>query len=746
MIIKRFEDQVKLTPNKIAIKTGDSEITYEELNNYGNKIGNKLIKSYNGNLELEKIKNVALFFDHGIDMIAALIGTLKANRTYVPIEPSYPFERVNYIIKDAEIGIILTDDKNLEFAMKLLEQAEVNIKVINVNNVNYSVKDTKVEKSTKYNEITYILYTSGSTGNPKGVYQCEKNILHFIKSYTKELDITYNDKMTLFSSLCHDAAIMDIYGSLLNGATLYPVNIKVNKAFRDIIKWLEKEEITIWHSVPTVYRYLISALSGEESLWNPRFIVLGGENIIENDINSFKRFFNHTKLMNLYGQTESSFNSAQIFSTNKITSGITIGKPVKGTEIIVVDENREEVLPLNVGEIVIISDYIALGYWKNRELTEQAFEFNNSCGKLYWTGDLGRVLKDGNIKFVGRKNSVVKIRGYRIDIGDIESNLLDNEDIKQVAVIDSKGKNDEGYLSAFLVSDTNLDMSKVKNFISRKLPEYMIPNHFVQVDSLPTTQSGKIDKKSLVENLANFKNEVVYESPRNKTEEKLIEIWCKVLGLNKIGINDNFFELGGHSLKAIVLTSKIHKELNVELPLKELFNSPTIKEVSKYIENSSKNSYIAIEKVEEKEYYEASSAQKRMYMLQQFNIESTAYNMPAVFELEGEIDKERIESTFKKLVQRHDSLRTYFETIGGEIIQKVDNEYEFKMPVIRDDEENSENIIKKFIRAFDLKKAPLFRVEIIEIKEKNYLLIDLHHIISDGISMSIFNKRVCGFI
>ncbi|NFB15595.1 non-ribosomal peptide synthetase, partial [Clostridium botulinum] len=224
--------------------------------------------------------------------------------------------------------------------------------------------------------------------------------------------------------------------------------------------------------------------------------------------------------------------------------------------------------------------------------------------------------------------------------------------------------------------------------------------------------------------------------PRNKVEETLAKIWSEILGIEKIGINDNFFDLGGHSLKATILISKIHKELNREVPLKELFKSPTIKDLSKYIESAEENLYSKIKKVEEKEYYETSSAQKRMYMLQQFDKDSTAYNMPAVFELEGKVDKDKIEETFRKLTKRHEALRTYFETVGDEIVQKIDNNYEFKLNE-KISHQSIEQIANDFIKSFDLGIAPLFRAEIFKTQGKKYLLIDIHHIISDGVSMSI---------
>lgn len=284
-------------------------------------------------------------------------------------------------------------------------------------------------------------------------------------------------------------------------------------------------------------------------------------------------------------------------------------------------------------------------------------------------------------------------------------------------------------------------VGNLKNYLKTRLPEYMIPSYFIQLERLPLTSNGKIDRKALPEPDINWIISNKYEAPQNKTEEKLAEIWSRVLGVGMVGINDNFFDLGGHSLNATVLTGEIHRELNVEIPLSELFKSPTIKELSVYIQASGEDLYESIESCEEKEYYEASSAQKRLYILQQLKKDITAYNMPAVFQLDGEINSDRIETAFKKLIKRHEALRTYFETIDGEIVQKIDNEYEFKIGMKQEMAKGIQAIVSDFIKCFELEKAPLFRVELAESGKKNYLLIDMHHIISDGVSVGILIKE-----
>ncbi|NKF08874.1 amino acid adenylation domain-containing protein, partial [Clostridium gasigenes] len=317
--------------------------------------------------------------------------------------------------------------------------------------------------------------------------------------------------------------------------------------------------------------------------------------------------------------------------------------------------------------------------------------------------------------------------------------LLNYEDIKEVVVVAKTNEKDEKYLCAYYVSEKEINKDSLKDHLREALPEYMIPTYYIYLNKMPLTNNGKIDKRKLpeVDLEALINNE--FEEPRNKKEEILVSIWKDVLGSERIGINDNFFELGGNSLKATVLLSKIQKELNIEIPLKELFKKSTIKSLSKILNECQSSLYKEIDKCKEAEYYETSSAQKRMYMLQQIE-KGTVYNMPMVLEVEGELNISKITNTFNQLVKRHDALKTYFEEVDNEVVQKIGNNYNIVLEKIESDED-LESTINSFIRPFNLNKAPLFRVKYLEKDYKNYLLIDMHHIISDGVSMSVLMEE-----
>ncbi|WP_034862404.1 condensation domain-containing protein, partial [Ruminiclostridium cellobioparum] len=347
-------------------------------------------------------------------------------------------------------------------------------------------------------------------------------------------------------------------------------------------------------------------------------------------------------------------------------------------------------------------------------------------------------LMDGNIEFVGRGDSQVKIRGYRIEPGEIENVLLKEESVKEAIVIVKEDIKGDKMLCAYVVSDAQLEFTEIRRVLQKELPDYMIPAFIMHVDSIPLTHSGKVDRKALPELIESLSRETEYEGPTNEIEQELMEIWTEVLGIKRMGINDNFFMMGGHSLKLMSLVSNIHKRMNIDVPLKELFIRPTIRGLAEYLEKADVSIYKTIEPVEEKEYYPVSSAQKRMYILSEFENVWTSYNTQLSVVVKGKLDVVRFEKAIKALVRRHESFRTSFGVVGDEIVQKVNQDVDFQIEYMEASEEEAGNIVEAFVRPFDLGSAPLLRVGLIKIKESEYILIcDMHHIITDGVSHGI---------
>ncbi|UCH97642.1 MAG: amino acid adenylation domain-containing protein, partial [Candidatus Aminicenantes bacterium] len=437
MIIQAFERQVKSHPGKLAIKTRTRTITYDALNQLSNKIANK-IKTI-----CQERCHIGLLLDDAPEMIAALLGVLKSGNVYVPLVAEFPVKRIHYIIQHAEIRVFITDSKNHQWAAAAANDNRNKkmtwLLIENLENQMETGSDSWEDTGNqKERDDAYILYTSGSTGFPKGVRQTRGNILYFVEQYTENLGLTSEDHLTLFSSFSHDAAVMDIYSALLNGATLFPLNLKEQNVFAGLTQWLKAERITVWHSVPTVFRYFTANLTGKVDLPALRYVILGGEAVLRSDIEKFCTHFPcRCQLYNLYGQTESTYNSGQFFPSHLPVEGITLGDVNKNTELVVVDDSGNEKEPLEVGEIIIVSPHVSPGYWKDDKSNREKFS-ETSPGeddRVYFTGDLGRRLLDNKIEFLGRKDHQVKIRGHRIELGEIEQTIMQYNDITQAVVI-----------------------------------------------------------------------------------------------------------------------------------------------------------------------------------------------------------------------------------------------------------------------------------------------------------------------
>jgi len=576
-ISERFEQQVRKHPCKIAVKSKKHEWSYEELDDAANRIAHSILSMCK-----EGEERIALLFEHDAPMVAALLGTLKAGKTYVPLDPGYPLERLDYILRDSQAGAILTNNKNLALALELIGDG---LLLINIDSLDPMAPIVDIKRTADASELAYILYTSGSTGRPKGVMQNHRNVLHFIRVYTNNLHISTDDRMTLLSSYSFDAAVMDIYGALLNGATLYPVDIR-EEGLAALSEWLVAQEITIYHSTPTVYRYFVNTLGGQPGFPRLRLVVLGGEEVTRRDVDLYKQYFSDDCLfVNGFGPTEATVG-LQYFvdkQTKIPGQGVPVGYAVDNTEILLLNAAGKSAELY--GEIAIKCAHLALGYWRNPEATEAAFLSNWQGGgsRVYRTGDIGRRLSDGNIRFEGRKDSQVKIRGFRVELGEIEFALSEHPKVRESVVSAQQNGSGETILVAYVVplQAAVMTTAEMRQYLSEKLPDYMIPAAFIMMEALPLTPSRKVDRGALP-TPERFRPELerTFVAPRTAVEQAVAGIWTEVLGLEKVGIHDNFFDLGGHSLLAVRLISEIEKQFGQKIPLVSLFQGATIQYLS----------------------------------------------------------------------------------------------------------------------------------------------------------------------
>ncbi|MCP5053166.1 MAG: amino acid adenylation domain-containing protein, partial [bacterium] len=712
-----FEEQVERTPDRIAPAFNHHALSYRQLDHWADGLAGELRKK---GVSPDSI--VALKLERSLDMIAAILGILKAGGAYLPIDPVYPEERIEFMLKDSGAKIIVTNG-------------------LKVDRLGGSSEPTNQQTNQPTN-LAYIIYTSGSTGHPKGVAVEHASLVNLVFSQTRRFGIDENDRVLQFSSVSFDASVEQVFISLCSGAVLVLVDRDTLLDRDGFSEFLLRRSITHLHAVPSFLDTIDVA-----RIPSLKRVIAGGD-ICPPSLAQRLRRPGRCEFYNEYGPTETTVTSLEIMAGDDVETlkRMPIGKPIPNTVVYLLDKWQKPVPTGVVGEIYIGGHGVARGYLNRPQLTAERFILSNA--RLYRTGDLGRWLPDGNIDFLGRADHQVKIRGYRIELEEIEKRLALHRQVKDAVVIARNGGDDEKYMCAYYVpvqgditapGEDRPEPGELKTFLALGLPDYMIPSFFVELDNIPLTPSGKTDREALPEPGMENRQGDSFLAPRTVIEEKLAGIWGGVLKINggSIGIDANFFDLGGHSLKATVLTSMIHKEMEVKVPISEVFRSPTIKSLAKYIRGTRKEKYAAIDPVEEREYYELSSAQRRVYFLQQVDPGGSAYNMPFAFPLGRGFEIPKLELTLKHLIKRHESLRTSFEKVRDRVVQRVHDgvdvetrHYEADRPVA--------GILKDFVRPFDLSRPPLIRSGIVHREKENYTwLVDIHHIVSDGTSTNV---------
>lgn len=582
-ISARFEKQAALYPLHVAVRRKGVEITYEAFNRSANRIARAIAAECEGGTD-----RIALLFGHDAAALVAMIGVLKSGRAYVPIDPSYPPSRVDYIMEDSQSDLIATNNDFFSLAKKL---ASERCKVINIDEIASGTSHENQDFSVPADAIAYILYTSGSTGQPKGVIQTHRNLLHFIRSYSNSLGINAHDRLSLLPSFSFSASLMDIYGALLNGAMLCPFGAKEEGTAR-LAEWLIDEGITVYHSVPTLFRHLLSDIEGENQFPDIRLIDLGGEPVAARDLELFRKYFSRRCiLVNHLAFTEASV-VAQYFvdhDTEIIGNNVPAGYAADGIGIVLLDDKGQLVKVGETGEIAVRSDYLSPGYWRKPELTDAAFLRDpQGQGIIYRTGDLGRMHSGGFLEHLGRKDFRVKIRGYSIEVAEIESALLKSGVAKEAVVAVKEDKEGDPRLVAYVVpaGQPLPAVSEIRGILSRSLPDYMVPAVFVEMKALPLTPSGKVDRLALPhpgDALCGRERDIV--APRNKVEQRLVKVWERILGVPRVGIGDNFFDLGGHSLLAARVVAQIRKKMGKDIPEDVLLQAPTVAQLAEVIDS-----------------------------------------------------------------------------------------------------------------------------------------------------------------
>jgi bacitracin synthase 3 len=727
-IIELFSEQVASHPHRTAVSFRNQSLTYSQLDELSGKMATYLKKCR----QIESGENIGLILERSLEMVAWILGVLKAGCAYVPIDPQLPLQRMDTIISDAMVNTLIID------AAIDTELLSCPLQMIIVADTAELISDLSPAQPVLAgaDSTVYIMYTSGSTGNPKGIPANHYNITRLVKN-ANYIEIKPEDKIIQWSNYVFDGSTFDIYGALLNGAELVVIPREATADITLLGQALLQEEISIMFITTALFNAL--AEYGLHYLHGIRKLLTGGEKASRKHIEKALGFLGPDKLIHVYGPTESTVFSSYfpINTSRDIADAIPIGKPVSNTRIYIVDHNLNLIPKGVTGQICIAGDGLANGYINNDDLSKQKFvpdpfSYGN---KMYLTGDYGMWLDGGNVDFSGRVDDQVKIRGYRIEVGEIESVLAGFSDLKEVLVV-ALNKENEKYIATYYVADREISYESFYDFLQARLPQYMIPAHYVRLDHFPLTPNGKIDKKALPDPRDEEGDGNVQLSG---AEKQLAGIWSEVLKMNPLNIrNENhFFELGGHSIKAIYLSNAIRDGFKVDMPLKAIFAKPVFAEMLAYIKSLDRVAEDRLVKIPVKDHYMTSSAQQRLYFQQSMNPLDLSANIAVALEIKGDFDTEKVTSVFNELIQRHESLRTSFTEINGELFQTIHHKVPFILKELPMQASALETVFQSFIKPFDLSVPGMIRASVYRDRGKNYLFLELHHIICDGFSLNM---------
>ncbi|MFN5005497.1 MAG: amino acid adenylation domain-containing protein [Bacteroidota bacterium] len=744
-MVDLFRSTSRSLPN-LSVSSEEGSMTLSGLDQFTDKIATCLLTEYN----LAHGDRVAVLCDRSYLMVAAMMGILKAGAAYVPIDPDYPQDRVDYILESSGAKLVVEGFIKTSDLFK-----GVDLSCFNLHSRRKELDAVKVGQMpvVKNEDLCYVLYTSGSTGRPKGVMLRHDGIVNRMAWVVKYLGLCADDVVLQKTTATFDVSVPEIFIPLCFGTNSHVCSRSGVHNVDQLVDIIDKHKVTYVHFVPSMLDIFLSELTTDhiQGLSSLRNVVVSGEALLPA---TASKFFGHldVALTNLYGPTEASVD----VTFHRVRPGdklIPIGKPIDNARLYVTDSDLE-LLPVGVpGEICIGGLPLANGYIGRADLTSEKFvsDPNVPGEKIYKTGDIGRWTDDGVLEYLGRADSQVKIRGFRVELGEIENTITCYPGVVKAVVLQhNPGSNSK--LVAYVLTDTDIPASVLELYMSTRLAAYMIPSSIIFLSSLPLTATGKVDTGSLrAMQIDQEKTPVV--APQNHLEQTILELFREILQKNEIGVDHKFFENGGHSLKAIQLVSRIRKEVGKSVSLDHLFKHNSVRAIARLIESGSFNDVTKTEpipRVVNAWLYEVSSIQRRFWLLSQFGTQS-AYHIPSAFILKGNLDVDALNHVFRQLVERHEILRTTFVSRDGEAWQVIGAPSDFSIEIINKERPANKSIqifceelaFKEATRPFDLSRGPLFRVKVVAIgTNQHLLLITIHHIIGDGVSLEILTNEL----
>ncbi|HEU0052650.1 MAG TPA: amino acid adenylation domain-containing protein, partial [Longimicrobium sp.] len=754
-IPRRFRARVAADPGRVALRAREGEWSYAGLDALARRVARGVVAALGAGEG-----RVGLLFDPGAPMVAAILGALMAGKTYVPLDPAWPEARMRGVLGDAGAGLILAGDGQLPAARRLAEAEDADASprvVLHVDAACPSIAldgdaDDAGPVDTPPDAIAYLLYTSGSTGEPKGVAQSHRNVLGHCRAYANALHIAPGDRVALVASYATDAAVMDLYGALLNRASLHLFDVREEGVER-LAPWLRAEAITIYHSTPTLFRALVREDAAADDFATVRLVVLGGEAVFRPDFERFRRAFRPGAIfVNGLGPTESTLALQEMMDHGARAHGhgIPAGRAVEGTEVLLLDESGEPAEVYARGEIVIRGPHVALGYRGRPALTAKAF-VPDPAGRgrrMYRTGDVGRRLPDGRIEFLGRRDEQVKVRGYRVEPDEVAAVLRHVAGVRAAAVVArADGPDGAARLVAYVVADEAVRTEALRSRLAERLPEYMVPAAYVRLDALPLTSSAKLDRRALPAPDDDAYARRGHEAPADDTERALAAVWSELLDVGRIGRWDDFFALGGHSLLAVQAVSRVRRALGVEAAVRDLFRHPVLADFARFLADAAPAAAQPVLPAPPAERTALSFAQQRLWFLEQMGGLGSAYHVGRTLRLRGVLDRTALLRALDRIVARHEALRTTFPLVDGEPVQRVAPAEVSGFRVVEHDlrgradaEAEAERIVAAEAAApFDLAEGPLVRGRLARVGDDDHVLaVRMHHAVSDAWSTGVF--------
>jgi amino acid adenylation domain-containing protein len=745
---------------RIAVERGLVRVTYTELETESNRLANFLRDGGAGQGTI-----VGLLTDDPVRIITGILGVLKAGSVFVPLDPTFPEIRLRTMSDQVQPQFYVTENRHLEKLDHLRDQTGGEAKIVCFDGGDFAGYEHREHPNVASDPDApcSVYFTSGSTGKPKAILGRLKGIDHFMRWEIEAVQAGPGTRVSQLASPSFDGFLKDVFVPLCSGGTVCaPESRDLILDAARLTEWLDNARIEVLHCVPSVFRSLLNEKPDGLLFKAMKYIVLTGEHLYPADVKRWiDTFGEQIKLLNIYGTTETSLSKLayEVRPEDVERPSIPVGKPIRGSAVLLMDTAGKPCRPGTVGEIYIRTPYRSFGYYQDPELTGQVFIPNpfskDPSDLVHKTGDYGRLLEDGNLEHLGRRDQQVQVRGVRVELGEIENLLRAHSAVADVAVVDRNDSEGNSFLVAYLTLTNGTGSDHLREYLAERLPPTMLPSAFVELDGLPRTLNGKIDRKALPALDLVQSNHESEAGTLTPVEEIVGGIWCEVLRLPSVGREGNFFNLGGHSLLATQVVHRIRDTFKIELPVRSVFEAPTVAQLAAVIQAELNEGNLSvsspIEPVTREGKLPLSFAQQRLWFQEELAQGTSTFHIDLGMTLDGSLNWAALEQTLNEIGRRHENLRTSFPVIDGELIQLVHPVSTLPLPAIdlsRLDESEREAIDAKIANAaldhpFDLETGPLVRLAVIRhADQKHTLLSVLHHIVSDGWSRGILVKEL----